>query len=75
MRISRIRIALPPRLRSSAEFDARAIAEAAAEALHASASADIRHTVTLPGQQRSGDALAQAVGQQLRARSTTRRGG
>ena len=60
MRIKRLRITLPARLKDTASHDARAIAEAAAQALWENGGQAA--TVTLAGQGQRGAALAQRVG-------------
>lgn len=60
MRIRRLQITLPARLRDTAHHDARAIAEAAAQALWENGGQ--AGTVTLAGQGQRGALLAQRVG-------------
>ena len=60
MRIKRMTILLPPRLRHVAQHEARRIAEAAAQQIGAgTVPANVR--VELPGQGLSGHALSQTV--------------
>lgn len=70
MRIRRMTIRLPARLRGTAEHDARRIAQAVAERM----GGDLpqRMSVDVKGQGASGHALAQAVGRRV---STLGKGG
>jgi hypothetical protein len=67
MRIRRLRIALPARLRASAEPDGRLIAEAAAEHLLAQQGGAGPRRVAVSGQGAAGHALATRVRIALRA--------
>lgn len=66
MRIRRLTIQLPARLRGSAEQEARRIAQELAERL--SSDAPKRISVEVGGQGMSGHALAQAVGSRIPGR-------
>lgn len=61
MRITRMRIALPARLRKSATHDGRAIAEAVATALAGTETRETRIAVEVPGAGRPASALAHRV--------------
>lgn len=63
MRITRMTLVLPPRLRYRAEHDARLIAQAAAEQLGAGPPSAIR--VELDGQGATGHGLAAHVGSRI----------
>ena len=59
MRIKRLTITLPPRMKHTAQHDARAIGEAMAQALYAGGGQVSE--VTVPGHGQNGLALAQRV--------------
>ncbi|MCB1800550.1 MAG: hypothetical protein KDI82_02570 [Gammaproteobacteria bacterium] len=63
MRIRRMTLRLPARLRGTAEQDARRIAQAVAEQLHGDQPGQLRVEVKTAGA--SGHGLAQAVGRQV----------
>jgi acetyl-CoA carboxylase alpha subunit len=71
MRIKRLTITLPNRLRGSAEQQARQIAQAVAEQVDTKTSHQL--SVELDGHGASGPALANAVGSRLAATSRGRR--
>lgn len=66
MRIRRLRIALPARLRPTAERDARLIAEAAARQLAAGPRDGLPRRIAVAGAGATGHALAQRVEVALR---------
>jgi len=61
MRIRRLRLRLPPRLRATAEHDARLIANAAAEQLAGQGGARPVQQLRLPGDGAPAHALAQRL--------------
>ena len=63
MHIRRLTITLPARMKHTAHHDARAIAEAVAQALHANGG-EVRD-ITVPGRGQSGLTLATRVGAAL----------
>jgi len=68
MRIKRMTVILPARLRHAAEHEARRIADEAAQQLvQHQGSANLR--IELPGQGLSGHALSAAVGRSLAAQN------
>lgn len=68
MRLRRLIITLPPRLRGTAEHDARAIAEAVGRAL-AERGADAPLSAEIQGAKRGGAALAHEAGAAFKVRS------
>jgi len=75
MIIKHMRLVLPSRMRSTAQADARMIAEAAAKALHAQNTQGGSMNIRIDAHGRPAPLLAQDVAKEVRHQSPTRKEG